>query len=331
MIPVSLRVLLAGLILLFAPPVVATAQAAAHIRIEGRDYVRITDWARENNLGIQWIKREEIVQASNTRMNVRLEVHSPEAQINGIAVRLLFPLAQHVDGIYLSRLDAETTFAPVLSPPKGRGRPSIKTICLDPGHGGKDPGNCVGSNQEKRYTLLLAQELRDQLKHAGFSVSLTRTRDTFLELPDRPEIARRRKADLFISLHFNAAQASPGTVQGAEVYCLTPATAPSTNARGEGGGAGWFAGNHFNDQNMFLAYQVQKALTREVGIDDRGVHRARFAVLRDASRPAILIEAGFMSHPSEGRKIFSATYRREIAHAIADGIMSYKAVSELVN
>ena len=331
MIPVSLRGLLAGLILFFTPFAVTTAQAVAHIRIEGRDYVRITDWAREHNLSIQWIKRDEIVQASNTRINVRLEVHSPEAQINGIAVRLLFPLAQHADGIYLSRLDAETTFAPVLSPPKGRGRPAIKTICLDPGHGGKDPGNCVGSNQEKRFTLLLAEELRDQLKHAGFNVSLTRTRDAFLELPDRPEIARRRKADLFISLHFNAAQASPGSVQGAEVYCLTPANAPSTNARGEGGGAGWFVGNHFNDQNMFLAYQVQKALTREVGIEDRGVHRARFAVLRDASMPAILIEAGFMSHPNEGRRIFSTTYRREIAHAIMDGIMSYKAVTELVN
>src|SRR6516162_5326536 len=214
MISVSLRGWLAGLILFFAPFVIATTQAAAHMRIEGRDYVRITDWAREHNLSIQWIKRDEIVQASNTRINVRLEVHSPEAQINGIAVRLLFPLAQHADGIYLSRLDAETTFAPVLSPPKGRGRPAIKTICLDPGHGGKDPGNCDRINQEKRFTLLLAEELRDQLKHAGFNVSLKGTRDAFLELPDRPVIARRRKADLFISLHFIAAQASPGSVQG---------------------------------------------------------------------------------------------------------------------
>jgi N-acetylmuramoyl-L-alanine amidase len=332
MIPVSLRRLLAGLILVgCVPPGLATGQPAAHIRIDGRDYVRITDWAREHNLSLQWIKRDESALASNPRINVRLEVHSPEAQINGIAVRLLFPLAQHTDAIYLSRLDADTTFAPVLSPPKARGKAAIKTICLDPGHGGKDPGFRVGSNQEKRYTLLLADELRDQLKRVGFNVSLTRAHDTFLELPERPEIARRRKADLFISLHFNAAQASPGSVQGAEVYCLTPAGAPSTNARGEGGGAGWFPGNHFNDQNMFLAYQVQKALTREVGIEDRGVHRARFAVLRDASMPAILVEAGFMSHPTEGRKIFSATYRHQIAQAIVSGVMSYKSINELVN
>jgi N-acetylmuramoyl-L-alanine amidase len=327
MIAVSVRGLLAGLILIAGMACeVAPVLAGEQVRIAGREYIRITDWARANDFSVQWIKREEIVQVSNGGAKVRLEVHSPEAQINGIAVRLLFPLAQHGDAVYIARLDVQTTFAPVLSPPKAHSKASIKTICLDPGHGGKDPGFRVGSNQEKRYTLLLAEELRDQLKRAGFNVSLTRTRDTFLELPERPEAARRRKADLFISLHFNAAQASPNSVQGAEVYCLTPAGAPSTNARGEGGGAGWFAGNRFNDQNMCLAYQIQKALTREVGCEDRGVHRARFAVLRDAAMPAILVEAGFMSHPTEGHKIYSAAYRREIARAIVDGVNGYREV-----
>lgn len=324
MILVSVRRVLVGLVLLFC---VMPLCAAERARIQGREYVRINDWARENAFGVQWIKRDEIVQLANNGTKIRLEVHSPEAQINGIAVRLLFPLVQNADTIYVSRLDLQTTFAPVLFPPRSHAKGSLKTICLDPGHGGKDPGFRVGSNQEKRYTLLLAQELRDQLKRAGFNVSLTRTRDYFLELPDRPEVARRRKADLFISLHFNAAEASPGSVQGAEVYCLTPPGAPSTNARGEVGGAGWFAGNRFNEQNMLLAYQLQKALTREVGIEDRGVHRARFAVLRDAVMPAVLIEAGFMSHPVEGHKIFTPAYRRQIARAIVDGVMSYKSIS----
>src|SRR5690348_351641 len=127
MIPLSLRGLLAGVILFHCAPLgFRVAQAAEHIRNSGRDYVRVTDWAREHNLSIQWIKREEIVQASSTRLNVRLEVHSPEAQINGIAVRLLFPLVQHAEAVYLSRLDAGTTFGPLLSPPKARGK-SIET------------------------------------------------------------------------------------------------------------------------------------------------------------------------------------------------------------
>src|SRR6266436_73722 len=133
MIPVSVRGLLACLILIYCTrPGFSRAHAAAHERIGGREYIRITDWARENDLSVQWIKREEILQAGNARIKVRLEVHSPEAQINGIGVRLLFPLAQHGDAVYISRSDVETTFAPLLSPPKARGK-AIKTICLDPG------------------------------------------------------------------------------------------------------------------------------------------------------------------------------------------------------
>jgi len=204
----------------------------------------------------------------------------------------------------------------------------VRTVCLDPGHGGKDPGNQVGSNQEKQYNLLLAQEVRAQLALAGLKVRLTRSSDTFIELPARPGLARHWRADLFVSLHFNAADASRSTVQGAEVYCMTPVGASSTNARGEGSGSGWSPGNRHNDQNLLLSYQVQKALTRNLPVEDRGVRRARFAVLRDATMPAVLIEAGFLSHPAEGRLIHSAAYRQKIAHAIVEGLLAYKRAVE---
>ncbi len=192
----------------------------------------------------------------------------------------------------------------------------------NPGHGGNDPGYKVGDKEEKKFTLLLAQELRDQLAKAGFKVSLTRTSDKKIELPMRPELAKRRGADLFISLHFNAFPQK--TVQGTEVYCLTPAGAPSSNARGEGAGAGSSPGNRYNDKNMFLAYQMQKSLTKSLAVEDRGVHRARFWVLRDATMPAVLIEGGFLSHPVEGRKIGDPGYRRQMARAIADAVTAYK-------
>jgi N-acetylmuramoyl-L-alanine amidase len=112
------------------------------------------------------------------------------------------------------------------------------------------------------------------------------------------------------------------------VYCLTPAGASSTNARGEGASAGSFPGNRHNDQNLFLAFQMQKALTHNLAVEDRGVRRARFAVLRDAVMPAVLIEAGFMSHPAEGRKIFTAAYRQKMARAIVEGLLAYKRAVE---
>ena len=253
---------------------------------------------------------------------------SREAQVNGVQVWLLFPLVNRNGSVYVAQLDLQTLMQPILAPPKNRSGAKIRTVCLDPGHGGKDPGNHVGSKDEKIYTLLLAQEIRQQLARAGLQATLTRSTDTFIELPERPDLARRQKADLFVSLHFNSSDSGRNEVHGSEVYCLTPAGASSTNARGEGSGAGSFAGNRYNEKNMFLAYQVQKALTRNLAVEDRGVRRARFAVLRDATMPAVLIEAGFMSHPAEGRKIFTPAYRQQMARAIVDGLLAYKRTVE---
>jgi N-acetylmuramoyl-L-alanine amidase len=290
--------------------------------------VRLTDWAKANGLEIKWLRQDETLQLSNHSSKLVLAVDSREAQVNGVRVWLLFPVVARNEALCLAQLDVDTTLRPLLSPPKGRPGARIRTICLDPGHGGKDPGNRVGSNQEKLYTLLLAQELRTQLARAGLKVTLTRGTDTFIDLPTRTELAKRRSADLFVSLHFNAAEARRDSVQGAEVYCLTPAGASSTNARGEGAGAGSFPGNRQNDKNLFLAFEVQKALTRNLSVEDRGVRRARFAVLRDTVMPAVLIEAGFMSHPAEGRKIFTAAYRQKMARAIVEGLLAYKRAVE---
>jgi N-acetylmuramoyl-L-alanine amidase len=79
---------------------------------------------------------------------------------------------------------------------------------------------------------------------------------------------------------------------------------------------------------MLLAFQMQKALVRGLGVEDRGVRRARFWVLRDAIMPAALVEAGFMSHPTEGKKILDPQYRRQIARCIVQGLLAYKKTVE---
>ena len=327
---------LAGVLSLLAIPVLAfmphTIEAAqrrpAVQRVSGPAYVRLTDWARARGFELRWLKKDETLQLSTQSTRLLFTVDSTDADVNGVGVRLLFPIAIRDGTPSLSQLDAQSTLDPVLSPPRLRRGAAVTRICLDPGHGGIDPGNRIGSHQEKTYTLLLAQELAAQLTRAGYKVTLTRDTDRFIELSERPAIARRRSADLFISLHFNSAPSSPSTVRGAEVYCMTPVGAPSTNARGEGSGAGWYPGNRSNDKNVYLAYQLQKSVTKTLGAEDRGLHRARFAVLRDATMPAVLIEAGFMSNPSEGRKIFDSAYRKQIAKAIVDGISAYRRGTE---
>jgi N-acetylmuramoyl-L-alanine amidase len=295
-------------------------------QMSGKELMPLTHWASANGLEIRWLKRDETLQLSSRSTKIVLTVDSREAQLSGTEVWLLFPVVQRNGTVYLSQLDLQTTLQPIITPPKNRPGAVIKSVCLDPGHGGKDPGNHLGSNQEKKFTLLLALEVREQLTRAGIKATLTRTTDTFIELPTRPELARRRNADVFISLHFNAF--AQNSVRGAEVYCLTPAGASSTNARGEGGGAGWFAGNRCNEKNTFLAYQMQKSLTKNLAVEDRGLKRARYAVLRDAVMPAVLIEGGFMSNPAEGRKIFDAAYRKQMARAIVEGLLAYKRTVE---
>ena len=323
-----------GLLLLGAFLAVARSDAPAAssrsetVRIHGLEHVALMTWARANGFERRWLKRDESFELTNLH-GTRLQflVDSREARVNGLQVWLLFPLITRDGEMYLSQSDLDHTLRPLLAPARNADGKKIKAICLDPGHGGKDPGNRVGAKPEKDFVLRLAFELRDQLKKAGFKVYLTRSTDTFVELPDRPAIARRRQADLFVSLHFNAAETGRSEAKGAEVYAFTPAGAPSTNARGEGGG-GSAPGNQFDGKNLLLAHEIQKSLVHQLDVEDRGVRRARFAVLREAAMPATLIEAGFMSHPVEGRKIFDPAYRRQMARAIAEGIASYKRIVE---
>ena len=280
---------------------------------------------------VHWLERDKTVELSRRGIQLTFNVDSRSdarrAQINGVQVWLALPILYQNGRALISQIDLSETLGPILSPPKNPRGFNIDTICIDPGHGGNDPGFQVGSNDEKKYTLLLAQEVRAQLKAAGFKVVLTRTTDVKIPLEDRPAIARRNGADLFVSLHFNATEQGRNDVKGTEIFCLTPAGAFSTNARGEGD-TRWVTGNRNDEKNMLLAYQMQKSYEKNLGIEDRGVKRARFQVLREATMPAILIEGGFMSHPAEGRKIFDPAYRKQMAKSVVEGIVAYKRITK---
>jgi len=295
-------------------------------RIRDTEYVRITEWARWQGLQARWIKREETLSLTNAAAKIQFEVSSREARYNGIQLWLLHPLASRGGEVYISKLDIDATFRPLLAAPRNDTGKRVKVICLDAGHGGRDPGNRAFGRQEKDLTLKLAAELKGQLERAGFKVVFTRTSDRFVELTSRADLARKRGADLFVSLHFNGA--SSPEARGSEVFSMTPVGAASTNARGEGAGSGSYPGNRNNSKNLLLAYQIQKSLVRTLGCEDRGVRRARFEVLREATMPAALIEAGFLSNPVEGKKVFTEEYRRKMARAITEGIISYKRVVE---
>ena len=300
---------------------------ARAIFINGQNYVPIAGWAHANGLVFSRLKRGDEIIATNRTTRLVFDVDSRNAEINGIQVTLSFPIANQKSVALIAQFDLDTAVRPLLSPQRFAKAGSIRTICLDPGHGGKDTGNRTFWHNEKTFTLSMAFELRDQLKKAGFNVILTRATDKYVELTDRPALANRRNADLFLSLHFNATETGRNMVSGPEIYCITPVGASSSNAQGEGSSHGPTTANRCEYNSLLLAYHVEKSLVQNLGVVDRGVRRARFAVLRDATMPAILIEGGYMTHPVEGDKILDSAYRRQMAQAIVKGILNYQKLT----
>jgi N-acetylmuramoyl-L-alanine amidase len=295
--------------------------------INGQNYVSLADWARANGLKCYWLERGDKIVATNRTTQLVFDKDSRMVEVNGINVALSFPVASDHGALLIAQLDVNTAIRPLLFPPRLADAKRLTTICLDPGHGGKDTGNHTFWHSEKTYTLALALELRDQLQKAGFNVILTRSKDAYVELPERPALANRRGVDLFVSLHFNATPTGKNEVEGPQTYCITPVGASSTDAQGEGANFGPTAANRVEPRSLLLAYQVQKSLVKNLGANDRGVRRARYWVLRDATMPAILIEGGYMTHPLESKKIYNAAYRHQMAQAIVKGILAYQKLA----
>jgi N-acetylmuramoyl-L-alanine amidase len=301
----------------------ASLQNFDRIVVSGSEYIRLGDWADGAGFKMKWAKKEGTITLSNSSARLELAVDSRRAAISGVDVWLSLPVVNRNGTALLSVIDAGTTIEPILFPQKSDAR--LETICLDPGHGGRDTGKADGRNYEKNYALLLAREVAGLLEREGLKVFLTRQDDSFVDLLERPLLARRKGADLFVSLHYNAAE---HTLRGLEVYCLAPA---GVNSSDMGGGKAQHpreAGNAHDNQNVLLAYEMQKAITTGMPLEDLGMKRSRFEVLREAAMPAVLIEGGFMSNAADAKNIYSAAFRKRMAQAIVDGILAYKRTVE---
>jgi N-acetylmuramoyl-L-alanine amidase len=255
--------------------------------------------------------------ASNAVMS--LKVGSKVVRYNGLECWLGYTPQMIKGKPYIHSLDAQKNLQPLLEPTAYEFKTN-RTVVIDPGHGGKDSGtrNVNGPNFEKEYTLDWALRLRSLLESNGWKVVLTRTNDVDLSLTDRIGVAERVKADLFISLHFNSGTPNR-ELAGLETYCLTPTGMPSSLVRTyEDDIKQSFPNNAFDEQNYQFAYRVHRELVQSLGVIDRGIRRARFmSVLRGQNRPAVLIEGGYLSNPTEARKIGTPHYRQALAEAVS--------------
>ncbi len=296
------------------------------IKLYGQDYVQLNRWAEEREFKRVEPAPSDEIRLTNRRAALTFKVDSRRAEINGVVVWLSYAVAVRNGSAFIAGVDLKNVLYPVLYPAKNFHKTPLRTVVLDPGHGGKDPGNEEGKGPEKLHTLLLAKEIRSLLEKTPLKVVLVRTTDKFVDLDQRPDIAKKNRADLYLSLHYNAAPHG-ANVRGVEIYCLPPAGAPS--ASGNSGDARRdYLGNRNNVRNMLLAFLVQKSIVRSLTVEDRGVRHARYAVLKNATMPAILIEGGFMSDPAEAKRIENPIHRRKLAQAIVDGILAYKRLVE---
>ena len=293
------------------------------ISIAGNHYIRLTEWARASGFQLSWPQKGEPLHLSNHSRRLEFLVDSRKSIIDGALVWLSLPVLNRGGVALVSLVDVQSCLEPIVFPRK-LPKP-LSTICLDAGHGGKDSGEIDSRYLEKKYTLLLALELAAVLKERGFHLILTRKSDEFVELTQRAALARHGGADLFVSLHYNA---SVTPVRGVEVYCLTPAGINSSQQGGGRGGEATEPGNNQDGQNIRLAWEVQKALVHSLPLEDRGVKRARYEVLCQAVMPAILIEGGYMTDPSDAKRIYDARFRKRMAVAIADGISAWGAAGQ---
>jgi N-acetylmuramoyl-L-alanine amidase len=240
------------------------------------------------------------------------------------------------------RASSDDTTSPAAPPNLRRQRTSgIRTIVLDPGHGGSDTGAISSSGlEEKRLTLQLARLVKEMLeRRLPVRVVLTRDRDGELPLEARAALANQYKGDLFVSLHLNSAHGS--SANGAETYFLSlEATdeAAAMAASAENGGTRngdplfdlqlllWdLAQSQHLARSQTLAKLIQEELNLTLELRNRGVKQAPFRVLMGVAMPAVLVEFGFLSNPSEESKLQDPEYRLSLAEALVDAISRYRA------
>ena len=251
---------------------------------------------------------------------------------NSVELHLGFA-PQLIDGqLRVHALDVKKTVLPLLSGGQGLDLGPKPIIVLDPGHGGENAGtkSVLGNRYEKEFTLDLARRLQNLLNARGAQVFLTRSADYDLALSNRVAFADEHSANLFLSLHFNSAAPSSSET-GLETYCLTPVGMPSSLTRGFADEVNTtFPNNAFDVENLQLALRVHRAILGVNGHHDRGVRRARFpGVLRGQQRPAVLVEAGYLSNPGEARLIEDPAYRQRLAEALAGAILEPRSQTQL--
>ncbi len=325
-------------------------------RIARHPYYRLSELAQSLNLESTWEESRDVMTLASDKMVLKFMPYNDWFWANHQVFSLRGMVCYH-QGQLMVPASVRKTIHDILDRPASRiqayfqaPKPKVKkssyrirTIMLDPGHGGKDSG-ALGAQglKEKNIVLKVGLRLKQLLRDKGFQVLLTRKNDIFLPLWKRSQLANEANVDLFISLHANAARNKKSN--GLEVFYLSDEMDDHARAlAAKENGVMQLEGSH-HQQHYFLPNDTNLAL-REITLDEyrresvklsefildemvnatglrrRGVKGARFYVIKHTLRPAVLVEMGFVTNPEEAKVLLCNTER--IASSIAEGIVSY--------
>ncbi|MGN1004595.1 MAG: N-acetylmuramoyl-L-alanine amidase [Oscillospiraceae bacterium] len=301
--------------------VVLDSDVPAFIR-GGRTMVPVRLITERMGASVQWYAQTNQVAISLNGSTVTLKIGSSQALVNGEEVTLydgVPAMVANYNGIERTMVplrfvseqlgaqvgwEQETYTAVITSGetetvPEDNEVHTQKTVVLDAGHGGSDYGAFYEGICEKDINLAVAKKVEAILLREGYHVVMTRTEDTAVGLYTRAEIANAADADIFVSIHSNAAENAPDFTGIYTYYYPT------------------------SRQGAVLAQAIQTPLCASTGAIDRGIERADFVVLRETNMCAVLVEMGFMTNSAELRLLITPSYQDKLAAGIAEGIVTY--------
>jgi N-acetylmuramoyl-L-alanine amidase len=267
--------------------------------------VRVKRRASRRIAGVQVVQKD----ADTARIVVTLKRTIDYDVVNVFGRdKSVIEIGDRLDNIFSRQVAAENVYfrrkakalkpvelAPTAATPRARLRG--KTIILDPGHGGDDPGALSGRGKpEKDLTLDTALKAAELLRAKGAKVLLTRNEDRRSNLYDVVDFANRSGADIIVSIHYNATDLA--SIGGTETY-------------------------YYNPLSRRFAAVMHEAIVRGVDRKDRGLHRVRFYIVKNARIPSVLLEPAYLSNNDENELINSAAFREKVAAAIVQGVINY--------
>src|SRR6059058_228538 len=296
------------------------------IKVSGQDYLSVDNVSRFYGLPAGIAASGEKVEFEAAKNPLEFVSGSREVMINGARSWLCFPAIEQNGKLLVSRTDVAKTIEPLVRPHRVPNVGKVQTIVVDPGHGGHDKGQVSRYGAEKEFALDVARKLRPLLQAKGLRVIMTREGDYFVPLEVRAKIANAARNSIFVSIHFNATNDNPNAT-GFEIFSFTPRGAPSTSDSAVAlSSFNMQPGSEVDAQSMALSACIYHSLLGHITEYDRGIKRARFAVLRLTKVPAVLIEGGFLTERGESRLISNKDWRGKLAAAIGVGIESYRSL-----